>query len=255
MNKVLLPLVFSVIALSLIGYQDAYSQVNTNIADEFTCENFPVLGTFDLLTNTCVLDGTHTIPLDDFWDFQIDGKVTGTVNVNGGLRFITSLSNSGTINVIGDAGGATSIGALIFVFGTDYTNECNGIINLIGGTGTQSGRLTVGAFSVDVLFNNFGTITGTNSDLSELIASIHLSSIDPDIVTFNNHGTLTAPVLNQDSVFNDNLQNPCLEIGGEIIPINTTALLLAGVQSVSMWMIPVVIAGAGIGVFVIKRRN
>jgi len=44
-------------------------------------------------------------------------------------------------------------------------------------------------------------------------------------------------------------------IGGTDIPINTSALLLAGVQSVSMWMIPVVIAGAGIGVFVIKRRN
>jgi len=43
-------------------------------------------------------------------------------------------------------------------------------------------------------------------------------------------------------------------IGGEIIPIEQTALLLAGVQSVSMWMIPVV-AGIGIGVFVIKRRK
>ncbi len=43
-------------------------------------------------------------------------------------------------------------------------------------------------------------------------------------------------------------------IGGTFIPIDTTALLLAGVQSISMWMIPVVIAGIGIGVFVIKRR-
>jgi len=44
-------------------------------------------------------------------------------------------------------------------------------------------------------------------------------------------------------------------IGGEILPIDNTALLLAGVQSVSMWMIPVVIAGAGIGVFVIMRSR
>ena len=44
-------------------------------------------------------------------------------------------------------------------------------------------------------------------------------------------------------------------IGGTYIPIDQSALLLAGVQSVSMWMIPVVIAGIGIGVFVIKRRN
>jgi hypothetical protein len=44
-------------------------------------------------------------------------------------------------------------------------------------------------------------------------------------------------------------------VGGISIPIDQTALLLAGVQSVSMWMIPVVLAGIGIGVFVIKRRN
>ena len=46
-----------------------------------------------------------------------------------------------------------------------------------------------------------------------------------------------------------------ISIGGTNIPIDQTALLLAGVQSISMWMIPVVIAGIGIGVFVIKRRN
>ena len=44
-------------------------------------------------------------------------------------------------------------------------------------------------------------------------------------------------------------------VGGTEIPIDTTPLLLAGVQSVSMWMIPVVLAGIGIGIFVIKRRN
>ena len=44
-------------------------------------------------------------------------------------------------------------------------------------------------------------------------------------------------------------------VGGFNVPIDNSALLLAGVSSISMWMIPVVIAGVGIGVFVIKRRN
>jgi len=44
-------------------------------------------------------------------------------------------------------------------------------------------------------------------------------------------------------------------IGGTFIPLDTTALLLAGAQSVSMWMIPVVVAGIAIGVFVVKRRK
>jgi len=46
-----------------------------------------------------------------------------------------------------------------------------------------------------------------------------------------------------------------IAVGGTYIPIDQSALLLAGAQSISMWMIPVVIAGIGIGVFVIKRRK
>jgi len=44
-------------------------------------------------------------------------------------------------------------------------------------------------------------------------------------------------------------------VGGFVVPIDSSALLLAGVQSISMWMIPVVAAGIGIGIFIIKRRN
>jgi len=44
-------------------------------------------------------------------------------------------------------------------------------------------------------------------------------------------------------------------VGGFVVPIDSSALLLAGVQSISMWMIPVVVAGIGIGIFIIKRRN
>ena len=44
-------------------------------------------------------------------------------------------------------------------------------------------------------------------------------------------------------------------VGGSFVPIDQSALLLAGVQSISMWMIPVLLAGAGVGLFVIKRRN
>jgi len=46
-----------------------------------------------------------------------------------------------------------------------------------------------------------------------------------------------------------------IAVGGTFVPIDNSALILAGAQSISMWMIPVVVAGIGIGVFVIKRRN
>ena len=44
-------------------------------------------------------------------------------------------------------------------------------------------------------------------------------------------------------------------IGGTMIPIDSTALLLAGAQMNAAWLIPVVVAGIVIGVLVIKRRK
>lgn len=43
-------------------------------------------------------------------------------------------------------------------------------------------------------------------------------------------------------------------IGGEIIPIESTSLLLAGAQSAT-WMIPVLLSGIGIGFFVVSRKS
>jgi hypothetical protein len=43
-------------------------------------------------------------------------------------------------------------------------------------------------------------------------------------------------------------------IGGEIIPIESFSLILAGAQSFS-WMIPVVLSGIGIGLFVVSRKS
>ncbi len=43
-------------------------------------------------------------------------------------------------------------------------------------------------------------------------------------------------------------------VGGEIIPIESTALMLAGAQTFS-WMIPVVLSVLGIGLFVVTRKS
>jgi len=42
-------------------------------------------------------------------------------------------------------------------------------------------------------------------------------------------------------------------VGGELIPIESTSLILAGAQSFS-WMIPVILSGIGIGLFVVSRK-
>jgi len=43
-------------------------------------------------------------------------------------------------------------------------------------------------------------------------------------------------------------------VGGEFLPIDSTALMLAGAQTFS-WMIPVVLSGIGIGLFIVSRKS
>ncbi len=43
-------------------------------------------------------------------------------------------------------------------------------------------------------------------------------------------------------------------VGGNLVPIDSTALLLAGAQSTT-WMIPIVLSGIGIGLFVVSRKS
>ena len=49
---------------------------------------------------------------------------------------------------------------------------------------------------------------------------------------------------------------PCPDdvVGGKIIPIETTSLILAGAQTFS-WMLPVILSGIGIGLFVVSRKS
>ncbi len=42
-------------------------------------------------------------------------------------------------------------------------------------------------------------------------------------------------------------------IGGELIPIDTTMVLVAGAQSISAWMIPVIVAGIGFAIVIARK--
>jgi len=46
-----------------------------------------------------------------------------------------------------------------------------------------------------------------------------------------------------------------LFIGGELLPIDTSALLLAGFQTSAIWMLPIVLSAVGIGAFVLTKKN
>jgi len=44
------------------------------------------------------------------------------------------------------------------------------------------------------------------------------------------------------------------QVAGELIPLDSTALFLAGIQSMTVWMIPTVLGLAGAGVYLVKYR-
>jgi len=44
-------------------------------------------------------------------------------------------------------------------------------------------------------------------------------------------------------------------VAGELLPIDSTALMIAGLTSMSVWMIPTVLGLAGVGVYLVKFRK
>jgi len=43
-------------------------------------------------------------------------------------------------------------------------------------------------------------------------------------------------------------------VGGEFLPIDSTSLMLAGIQSSAVWMLPVLAGAAGAGAYYIRFR-
>ena len=45
------------------------------------------------------------------------------------------------------------------------------------------------------------------------------------------------------------------QIAGELLPLDSTALFLAGIQSMTVWMVPTILGLAGAGVYLVKFRK
>jgi len=46
---------------------------------------------------------------------------------------------------------------------------------------------------------------------------------------------------------------PSTPVGGELIPLDTTMILVAGTHSVAAWMIPVIVSAIGIGIVIARK--
>jgi hypothetical protein len=58
---------------------------------------------------------------------------------------------------------------------------------------------------------------------------------------------------NQEMTFDMRQPDNSQVIGGEIIQLDTTSLLLAGIQTSALWILPVILVGSGLAVFKLRR--
>jgi len=184
-------------------------------------------------------------------ELVLDGPSGGNLQMNVG-----TFTNFGKTTL--DGVGGPSISAELRLSGTPGTNECGGTIDVNGGSTSGAGHFVVS----NAVFVNKGTINldgGGGSQAGSLVIVNAAGQVD-------NHGTINEnPGVGLDSgivllitgFFNDNLPNLCPIVGGELLPIDSTALVLAGLQTSAIWMLPVLagVAGSAFGVLYIKSRR
>jgi hypothetical protein len=191
---------------------------------------------------------------------------TGVITVGNAAQLINK--NKMTFR----GGIASTSGSLQPQAGGRVTNDCSAVMTFIGnrmnsgvlsnaGAVTNKGHMEFNGGSEGgsgSLINNLGTVSNENPGGVDILVAVNpTAGID-----FNPSGPLNAGTLIGNTIIDNTLANTCPVnniddeqiIGGEIIPLDTTALLLAGAQS-SSWMIPVVLSVLGIGLFVVSRKT
>jgi len=308
LNKLLLPLLFSVISLSLIlGNQEAYAaSVNSVGTGDWDVGSTWDTGVPANVDDVTILNG-HIVTVTDF------RQNTGSITVAAGGTLVIDGTSGATL----DARGPLTIQGKIIINGGSSTNDGdldvvmatnNGVIEINGGTGNGAGRLDVegGGFLVNnnlielngspidsgsfdtVLDASAGTITNNDRIIINGGASSNSAVIGVAVsgqfinectgkITLNGgDGTASGRISNQNIFINRGIieLNPgsgtgsgttisgtitdetdqCVVVGGTLLPLDSTSLLLAGAQTFS-WMIPVILSGIGIGLFVVSRKS
>jgi len=252
LKKLLALIAFSVLLLVPVGAQNAYG---------ITIDNFD--------------EGNVLISLGPaFESSQVDE--TGLTGVIGGSRnaFMTHASGTGSLLTINNN---PTLGQLSFnadsggdamaslVYNADNSNELNvdfrnedGIrltidelttrvrieINFVqtgdlGGMSFMQAILpTPGPFVIEALFEDFNSFDSFDlSDVGGMGFSLSISDAESGIV------------IESIETFIRNGQ----PVGGTLIPIDKTAVLLAGAQMTAYWMIPVIVAGIGFAIVIARK--
>jgi len=166
--------------------------------------------------------------------------------VGGGFLFTISTIDGSAI-LVGDTGISVNAGLGFAPDGTLYMSEVNpSNLHTVDPTNAQILTTVAVADNWDGLcVRADGTIFATQVGFS--VAPFDLATLNPSTGDVSLIGSHDASLSDCDFV-------PVVVIGGEFLPIDSTALVLASAQSFS-WMIPVILSVLGIGLFVVSRKS
>jgi len=155
----------------------------------------------------------------------------------GGNTLVTIDKTNGVQTTIGS--GINTIDGIAFDGGTLYGIDGNTLVTIDKTNGVQT-TIGSGINTIDgISFDNGGTLYGIDGNT--------LVTIDK---TNGVQTTIGSGINTIDDIAFD--LSVSMAVGGELIPIDTTSLLLAGTYSNAAWLIPVIVSAIGIG-FVLVR--
>lgn len=197
-------------------------------------------------------DTLDTLPITFSGTFSDDATTFGHIQSRGD-QFVTVSDQPDPAGVLVSAVGG-AVPAIISPCGYD------GTVSLHSG---DSAVITCGSVTIIVMSGSadISFTMGANTMTTTLMAG-EMLTINPDSLTITTGpGTsITLVIDGEETILGENetfeLHAPQgnTVVGGEIIPIETTALLLAGAQNSFAWILPMILGIVGLVVFNIKRN-
>ncbi len=211
---------------------------STTLEDFTDTFHFPIsTGILNSATNLVVTFGSPILPGD------IQPGVTYSMPIGTGQFF----------NI--DAFGGFVGGFLDGIKNPEFDPVTIAFDNPVAAFGFDMNQLMGGSFDITIQFTSgpdFVANIPVTQSLSLEFVGFQSEQIDIETVIIQGDGTGGFDYAFDNFAFGG---KGCeIVVGGEFLPIDNTALLLAGAQSFS-WMIPVVLSVLGIGLFVVSRKS
>jgi len=242
-EKTLLPIVFALTVVTLVGFQTAHADqiFDNGLPDEansWRIEGGVRAEDFVLQSNT-VLTDVHIFTFEEpdlfdgnieWWIFEDDSGKPGQIHANG----------------IG-----ISINRNFILFnGVDESWETD--FDLDNPVALQGGVIYwIGIHFTDTFGDKGNGIRWITTDSSGSFGAVnHISSTDNPFIwnPAENAG------LDDGNLAFFLTGNQVTQVAGELLPLDNSALMIAGLTSMSVWMIPTVLGLAGAGVYLVKFR-